>query len=78
MDWMQEKKLKSRVVAEIHDSLLIYFHHKEIDDVIQRARQIMTEEIREHWKWIIVPLGIEVELAPKGGSWADKQTYEPK
>jgi DNA polymerase I-like protein with 3'-5' exonuclease and polymerase domains len=74
-DWLKQNKLKSRIIAEIHDSMLMYFYRPEIDAVIQQAQQIMTEEIREYWKWIIVPLGIEVELAAKGGSWADKKPY---
>lgn len=71
--WMIEKKLKSRIVFEIHDSLGIYFHLKEIDYVLEKAHKIMTVDIIKHWPWIIVPLTIEAEIAPEGGSWADKQ-----
>lgn len=74
-DWLVKKKLKSRIIAEIHDSLLMYFHNREIDYVLEKAYQIMTQDIRKHWKWIIVPMNIEAEIAPKGGSWFEKKPY---
>lgn len=74
--WLAKNKLKSRIIAEIHDSLLMYFHNKEVDYVLEKAHQIMTQDIRKHWKWIIVPMSIEAEIAPKGGSWFDKLKYE--
>jgi len=74
--WLVKNKLKSRIIAEIHDSLLMYFHNKEVDYVLEKAHQIMTQDIRKHWKWIIVPMSIEAEIAPKGGSWFDKLKYE--
>ena len=32
----------------------------------------MTIDIRKHWSWINVPLKIEAEVAPVGGSWYEK------
>jgi DNA polymerase-1 len=71
-NWMNKHKLKSRIAFEIHDSIGIYFHKKEIDDVIEKATKIMTKDILKHWSWIIVPLSVEVEIAPPGGSWFHK------
>ena len=36
----------------------------------------MCNDVKQHWKWINVPLDIEAELCPVDGSWADKQPYE--
>lgn len=71
--WMNEKRLKSKLIFEIHDSIGILFHVKEVDYVLEKAVQIMTVDIRKHWPWIIVPLTVEAEIAPEGGSWYDKQ-----
>lgn len=37
--------------------------------VLATANRIMTQDIRKHWPWIIVPLEVEVELTPVDGSW---------
>ena len=37
------------------------------------CQQVMTVDIRKHWKWINVPLSIEAEVAPLGGTWFDKK-----
>ena len=72
-DWMIRKKLKSHIVNEIYDSMLIYLHHKEVDYVLEKAQHIMTKEVIKHWPFINVKLTVEAEVAPKGGSWNDKQ-----
>jgi DNA polymerase-1 len=75
-NWMNKKKLKSKIIAEIHDSMVLYFHKDEVDHILEKAVQIMTKDIREHWECICVPLTVEAEVAPLGGSWADKVVVE--
>lgn len=72
--WLNRNKMKSKILGQVHDSMLIEFHKREIDDVLVKAKQIMTEDIREAWSWITVPLLVEAEIAPAGGSWADKKS----
>ena len=31
----------------------------------------MTQKIRENWKWIIVPLGIEKSISEVDGNWSE-------
>jgi DNA polymerase I len=71
--WLKKNRMKSKIIFEIHDSLGLYFHIKEVDYVIEKALQIMTIDVRKHWPWINVPLTIEVEIAPEGASWFDKK-----
>lgn len=63
---------RSKIISQIHDSILIDMYPKELNNVIRIAKQIMTEDIREHWKWIIVPLTVEVEATPVDGNWYEK------
>ncbi len=74
--WLTKKKMKSKIVNQIHDSMILDLHPKEAHDVLHQAKHIMTEAIREHWKWIIVPLTVEAEVSPPGMSWADKEEYK--
>ena len=48
----------------------------EFDEFIAIARRIMTKNLRKHWKWIIVPLDIEVEAGGIGESWYCKKKVE--
>jgi hypothetical protein len=73
---MEKKKMRSRAIAEIHDSILGYFHKREVDDVLVLAKQIMTQDARKHWKCINVPITIEASLAPEGGTWYDTKKVE--
>lgn len=73
--WLKRNKLRSKLITEIHDSLIASVHIDELDDYIAEARYVMTRWIREVWDWIIVPLTVKVEVAPLGGSWFDKEKY---
>ena len=43
-----------------------------LDIVLKRAREIMCEEIRQEWKWIVVPMDVEASFAPVDRSWHEK------
>lgn len=70
---MTKYKMKSLIVGQIHDSIVGDVHKREKKDYLEIAKQVIYEEIRKHWKWIIVPLIVEAEVAPIGGSWYDKE-----
>jgi DNA polymerase I-like protein with 3'-5' exonuclease and polymerase domains len=72
-DWLEENNMKSRIIAEIHDSIILELWHTEIDDVLAKAKHIMTKEIPEIWTYIQVPFEVECEVAPPGGSWYHKE-----
>lgn len=74
--WLKKYKMKTKIIGQIHDSIVFDFYRKEIDDVIAKAVQIMTVDICKVWKWIIVPLEVEAEISPLGGSWYDKEEYK--
>lgn len=74
--WLKKNKMRSRIVCQVHDSMLLDVHPKELDDVLTQANHISTVAIRKAWDWIIVPLVIEAELCPIGKSWFDKKGIE--
>lgn len=71
--WLEKKRMKTKILGQIHDSLVIDFYIPEMEEFLVKARQVMTRDIREYWPWIIVPLQVEVEIAPKGGNWFQKE-----
>ena len=76
--WLEEHRMRTRIVGQIHDSIVLDMHKDEVQDVLTKARYIMTKIVPRVWSWIIVPLEVEAEVAPLGGSWADKQPWVRK
>ena len=71
---IRRRKMKTKIVGQIHDSLLADVPEDELDDWLALAKEVMTEEIRREWGWIIVPLTIEAEVGRR--SWHDKKPVE--
>lgn len=71
-----KKRYRSRIVAEIHDEIIIDTYPEEQEEIIKLCNKVMTQDIREHWDWITVPLEIEVEMTPVDGSWYYKKTLK--
>jgi hypothetical protein len=66
--------MKTKIVGQIHDSIIADVHESELVDYVNMAREVMTQEIRKHWSWIIVPLLVEVEASAV--NWWEKKAYE--
>jgi len=73
---MREEGWDTKLVGQIHDSMVIDVNPDELEHVVETVHRIATVELPRTWDWIIVPLNVEFELAPVDGSWADKKDYE--
>lgn len=71
--WLTRNKMRSKVVGQIHDSIIADVHKDELDDVLAQAKYLMTEKLVETWDWIVTPMVIEAEVAPRGVSWHEKE-----
>ena len=60
-DWLKKYRMKSRIICQIHDSILADVHDGELQDYVAMARQVMTVDVRKEWSWIITPLAVGVE-----------------
>lgn len=72
--YFRAKKYKTRLVGQIHDAIVLDVPPDELKKVCYILRKIMVDKLREHWDWIIVPLDIEIDASPPGGSWNDMKT----
>lgn len=70
---LNKYKMKSKIVGQIHDSIVADIFKGELKAYLEICKEIMTEKIRKHWKWIVVPLTIEAEAASAGRSWFEKK-----
>lgn len=67
--WMKQSNKKSKIIGQIHDSIVLMMHPSELNTILRRAYYIMEHEIRDKWPWIIIPLSVETEASPVDGSW---------
>jgi len=72
-NWLKKKRMRSRIVGQIHDSIVADVHKNELEDYLHMANKIMTQRLPKAWPWIIVPLEVEADVSPVGGSWYDKK-----
>lgn len=76
--WIRQKGLKTRIVGQIHDSMLLDVPARELQDVLHRAHVIMTRKLLKAWDWIIIPMETETEVTPLEGCWHDKAVWVEK
>lgn len=73
---LRRKKMKAKVVGQIHDSIVGDVPDSEFEDYLSISTRIMKKRIRKHWDWIIVPLDVEAEAGGCGESWYEKKKVE--
>jgi DNA polymerase-1 len=71
--WLKKNNYKSRLIGQIHDSIVFELYHTEVNKVLYAINQIMTKDIVRHFPWLIIPLKIEIEASPIGESWYYKK-----
>jgi DNA polymerase I-like protein with 3'-5' exonuclease and polymerase domains len=69
--WLRETRKKTLIIGQIHDSIVMDIYPPELNEIYEKLRQIMCEDIRKEWDWIIVPLDIEMKVSKIDGSWAE-------
>jgi DNA polymerase-1 len=67
---------KSLIIGQIHDSILFDVVEEELEELKKVIKEICTVKVREHFKWIIVPLEIEAEITGINESWNLKKEIE--
>lgn len=70
---LKKAKMKALIVGQIHDSIVADVPEEELAEFLILCRRVMTKRLTDAWKWINVPLEIEAEVCPLGGSWSDKK-----
>jgi len=74
--FITNNKLQSKIIGQIHDSMIIDVVPDELSIITAALKKIMCQDIREHWQWIIVPLDIEIEITEINQSWYTKKKLE--
>lgn len=67
---------RTRLIGQVHDSILFDVHPDELLHVAKTVRRVTTVDLLKAWKWIIVPLEIEADLCGIDESWSKKQPWK--
>jgi len=70
---LKKYKMKSRIIGQIHDSIVFDIYPPELDDVLDISKEITCVKLLKEWDWIIVPLEIEAEVCEVDQSWYYKK-----
>lgn len=73
---LKKSKMRSRIVGQIHDSLVGDVHKDELQDYLSIVKETMEVKLAQHWTWINVPLKMEADVSPLGMSWHAKKPWE--
>lgn len=74
--WINRNKMKTYLLGQIHDSIIGDSPPDEIQDVLNEAYRIIREDLPKHFKWLIIPMECEVEVAEIDKSWWDKKEWK--
>jgi DNA polymerase-1 len=67
---IKKRGMKSKLIGQVHDSIVIDAHPKEICTLMSLLKEIACIQLRKEWKWINVPLEIEANVFEPDQHWA--------
>ena len=71
--WLHEKKMKSLIIGQIHDSIVMDVVPEERESILEKAGWLIRKGLRKHWAWIgNVPMDAEAEASPVDEPWTNK------
>lgn len=71
--WLRKNKMLTKIVGQIHDSMVVDIHPNEQAEFLGKCKEVMTVDLLKHWDWLIVPMAIEAEVSPINGNWFEKK-----
>jgi DNA polymerase I-like protein with 3'-5' exonuclease and polymerase domains len=72
----KERGWKSRILWQIHDSIVWNLHPEEREAIVRACYHIMTKVAPAHFPWINTPIKVEPEITDIDGTFYDLKTYD--
>lgn len=70
---LRKYKLRSKVVGQIHDSLIGDVRVRELRDYLEIVEEVTLRGLPKQYPWLVVSPEIEYEISPPGKSWFHKR-----
>ena len=64
------KKMKSKLIGQIHDELVFDACPDEKDELLDMVRRVACIWLKKQWPWIIIPLEVEANVFDIDANWA--------
>jgi len=74
--FLREHNYDTRIIGQIHDSIVLDVHPDELQRVSKIIRRITCKELPAEWDWINVPLDVEIDIGKVDASWAEMEKME--
>jgi DNA polymerase I-like protein with 3'-5' exonuclease and polymerase domains len=74
--FLREGNYDSKLIGQIHDSMILDLHPDEKDEVLRKVVDITTKQLLNHFKWISIPMEVEIETTGIDEPWSDKKEYK--
>lgn len=71
--YLVKEKFDTRIVGQIHDSIVLDYHPAEVDYVKEILQRILTKELPKAFSWIIVPMEISIDTYGVNKSWGESE-----
>lgn len=72
--WLKKWKMRTRLIGQIHDSMVLDVYEGELQDVLAKVRQLITVDLPNFWKWINVPVNAEFSVCDT--NWHTKKKWK--
>lgn len=72
---LRKREMNTFLVSQVHDSMLADVVPEELDEYLGICHRVITKLLRQWAPWLAVPIDVEYEVSPVGGSWAEKKGY---
>jgi len=59
--WLRKNKMRTKIIGQIHDSIIADVHKNEADDYIEKVREVTTTGLQRAWPWVVVPMSVDME-----------------
>lgn len=73
--WIMKENKRSRIIGEVHDSMILDVHPDELEEVVRKIRHCVSHHLPSKFDWINVPLSVEVKAADVDRPWAEMKLY---
>lgn len=67
-------KLRSKIVCQIHDSIVLDIVPAEQQTVFDLYLESQSA-VRKVWKWLLYPITADADISEVGGTWANMSSY---
>lgn len=72
---LRRRKFKTKLITEIHDSLVGCSPVSEIQDVLELIDHVVSVEVKKDWPFVTTDMEVEFSVCPPDQPWSKKEDW---